>query len=138
MTNPIRQRESRVPAQHRHGRSPSSTPAEASHQGARQAFTSLSEQWLQRAKEQAQVLFAAANPVDIAGAPNLPDVALSLEPAAQSLQKAGQGALARGRGGPDLASDELADGPRRGRLRRRALSRVSDRNLSSGHDERRR
>jgi hypothetical protein len=59
---------------------------------ARQAFASLSERWAERAKEQTKVFLSAATPIDI-DMNKLSNVAVSLEPAAQSLQKAGQGAL---------------------------------------------
>jgi hypothetical protein len=55
---------------------------------ARQAVVSLSEQWAERAKNQAKALL----PVDV-DVDAVPNMAASLEPAAQSLQKVGQGAL---------------------------------------------
>jgi len=59
--------------------------------GARRAVAALSERWAAETKEQTKVLLAAVNPMEIADI-SLP-VAIErweLEPAAQSLQQAGQ------------------------------------------------
>jgi hypothetical protein len=57
----------------------------------RQAFASLSERWAEHVREQTKTFLAAARPVDIPGVDFLQDMAEPLEPAAQSLQQAGQG-----------------------------------------------
>jgi hypothetical protein len=57
----------------------------------RQAFASLSERWAEHAREQTKNFLAAAKPIDIPGVDFLQDMAEPLEPAAQSLQQAGQG-----------------------------------------------
>jgi predicted anti-sigma-YlaC factor YlaD len=63
-------------------------PLGQSIEDARQAVVSLSELWAERAKKQATILL----PADVDVGP-IPSMTASLEPAAQSLQKVGQGAL---------------------------------------------
>jgi len=60
---------------------------------ARNAFATLSERWAAKAKKQTQAILLAANPISNRGFENLPNLSdpLELKPAAQSLQRAGQG-----------------------------------------------
>jgi predicted anti-sigma-YlaC factor YlaD len=59
-------------------------------QDAREALASLSERWADQAKEHTQSLLAAASPANV----KLPNIGMSLEPAAQSFQQAGEQAFA--------------------------------------------
>jgi hypothetical protein len=60
---------------------------------ARQVVAALSERWADQAKEQTRILLSAAQPLGIPDIDKLPSAAVPLEPAAQALQQAGQGAL---------------------------------------------